>query len=280
MSAIEERDDRLGSKRAHPARLYDFFLGGKTNYPVDRAAALQTLRVNPATMTAARENRAFMRRATRYVAQNLGVRQFLDVGTGIPTEPNLHQVAQSIRPHARIVYTDNDPIVLTYARALLASNAQGSTDHVDADVRDPQTILQRAAASLDFTEPICLSVIALFHFVPDEERPYDLIEQLMRALPAGSVLTLSNATKDFDSGEIGPMARLSTTYYDNGMTMRLRSEAETADFFTRAGLKLVEPGLVPVSEWHPEWERGGMKPLAGTVSREEAAQWAGVGVKP
>jgi hypothetical protein len=225
----------IDTSRAHPARIYDFLLGGKDNYPVDQAVA-ERLPVEARNGAAA--NRAFMRRVIAWAA-GTGIRQFLDVGTGIPTEPNLHQVAQGVDPTSRVVYVDNDPIVLRHAEALLVSAPEGRTDYVQADVLDPGTILGRAAETLDFSRPVALSLIALFHFVPDDRKPYELVRALLEPLAPGSVLILSHLSLDRVTAEQDGTAE----YRSSGIDLRPRTRAEVLRFFD--GLDLVEPGLVP-----------------------------------
>jgi hypothetical protein len=233
---------------AHSARLYDYFLGGKDNFPADRAAARAALAAFPHLRTAAQENRAFLRRATAFLARS-GVRQFLDVGTGIPTSPNLHEIAQSIAAETRVVYVDNDPIVLAHARALLTSGGAGRTAYLQADVRDPARILHAAelADTLDLSEPVALSLVALLHFLPDSDGPHGLVAELLAGLPAGSYLMLSHVTADFARDEVG---RLVATYQKAGIPAQARSRQEIARFFT--GLELLDPGIVPCHRWHPE----------------------------
>jgi hypothetical protein len=194
----------------------------------------------------AQVNRAFMHRATRWLAIN-GVRQFLDIGTGIPTEPNLHQIAQQVAPDARVVYCDNDPIVLAHAEALLRSTPDGVTEYLQADVRDPATILEQAAKILDFGKPVALSLVALLHFVADEDGAYELVERFLAELPSGSYLMLSHASGDFDPEKA---AEATEMYRRRGLTMALRGRAEVARFFD--GLELVEPGVALVADWRPE----------------------------
>ncbi|MCM3920316.1 SAM-dependent methyltransferase [Frankia sp. AiPs1] len=232
----------------HSARMYDYYLGGKDNFPADREAAERALAVFSAARVMAQQNRAFMVRVTRYLAGEVGVRQFLDVGTGIPTSPNLHEVAQGIAVDARVVYADNDPIVLTHARALLASTPQGRTAYLDADLRDPERILTAAElqSTLDLTEPVALSVIAILHFVPDDADPYGVVARLLEALPSGSYLALTHATADFD-----PAAQeMAATYRARGITAVERSRAQVTRFFD--GLELVEPGVQVVHRWRPD----------------------------
>ncbi len=233
----------IDTSKPHPARVYDWLLGGKDNYPVDQRVG-ETLPAE-ARGNAAR-NRAFMHRAAAWLAKN-GVDQYLDIGTGIPTEPNLHQIVQAITPAARIVYADNDPIVLRHAEALLASTPEGATDFVHADVRRPTEILERAVESLDFDHPIALSLIALLHFLPDDEDPYGVVRTLVRALPSGSHLVLSHGTADQH-----PELKEETeqAYKKGAIPLRMRTRAEVEPFFE--GLHLVEPGLVFATEWYRE----------------------------
>ncbi|WP_328536485.1 SAM-dependent methyltransferase [Streptomyces sp. NBC_00344] len=231
---------RIDTSRPHPARIYDYLLGGKDNYPVDQALAE---RLTDEAKEGARDNRAFMHRAVSWVARS-GIDQFLDIGTGIPTEPNLHQIVQGINPKARIVYTDNDPIVLRHAEALLVSTPDGATDYIQADVREPGRILDHATTLLDFSRPVCLSLIALLHFVPDEDDPYGIARTLVDALAPGSCLVLSHLTTDFLSDEQNKIAE----YRSSGINLRPRTRAEVEPFFE--GLELVEPGLV--TRWYKD----------------------------
>jgi nucleotide-binding universal stress UspA family protein len=258
----------IDTSRPHPARMYDWYLGGKDNYPVDEEMGLQMLTLDPRVPVMARVNRAFMHRATRWLAGN-GVRQFLDIGTGIPTEPNLHQVAQETAPDARVVYCDNDPIVLAHAAALLRGTDQGATEYLQADVRDPDAILEGARKVLDFTRPVALSLVALLHFVPDEDGAHDLVRRLLAELPSGSYLVITHATADFTPEE----SRAATEKLRAaGVTLALRSRAEFTRFFD--GLDLVEPGVEVPHRWHPELgepvpgQDDGVIPGYGAVARK------------
>ncbi|WP_026239436.1 SAM-dependent methyltransferase [Parafrankia discariae] len=237
----------------HSARVYDYFLGGKDNFPADREAAEQTLAIFPDMRTGARENRAFLHRATRKLVGELGLRQFLDIGTGIPTSPNLHEVAQEAAADARIVYADNDPIVLAHARALLTGTRQGRTAYLDADLREPEKILAspELADTLDLGRPFVLSLIAVLHFIPASDDPYGLVRRYTEILPSGSYVALTHATGDFAPEEA---ERVSAVYQARGITLTPRSRAEVEDFLT--GLDLVEPGVVPVHRWHAEKDAG------------------------
>ena len=233
----------------HPARVYDYLLGGKDNYAADRDAAAQGLQRNPHSRIPPRTNREFLRRAVHYLAAEAGIRQFLDIGTGLPTSPNVHEIAQAVDPTARVVYVDNDPIVLAHARALLTSSAQGRTRYVDADLRDPHAILAapELRATLDLTQPVALLLIAILHFVGDDDQPHRIVGELVEALPPGSYLALSHLTGDFDPTA---WAGVSAVYAAKGVTMQVRPRPTIEGFFT--GLHLVEPGLQVVTGWRPD----------------------------
>ncbi|MER6372596.1 SAM-dependent methyltransferase [Streptomyces mirabilis] len=237
---------RIDTSRPHSARMYDWFLGGKDNYPVDWAAAEQVTTIFPPVADLARANRSFMHRASRTLAQ-LGVRQFLDIGTGIPTEPNLHQVVQGVAPESKVVYVDNDPIVLRHAQALLKSSLEGRTAYIQADARQPVAIIEAARETLSFDEPVALSMVALLHFVPDEFGPFELVRQLLDSLPTRSYIVLSHATADFDPETWHAVVDV---YRKNGTPVQVRSRAEFARFFS--GLNLIEPGIEFVTDWRPE----------------------------
>ncbi|UIX31814.1 SAM-dependent methyltransferase [Streptomyces sp. GQFP] len=239
---------RIDTTKAHPARVYDVFLGGKDNYPADRDAAAAALAANPRGYLDVRHNRDFMRRAVTTLAADDGIRQFLDIGTGLPTQDNVHQIAQRIYPDARVVYVDNDPIVLAHARALLTSGPEGRTDYIDADFNDPAQILEQARKTLDFDQPIALVLAAILHFVAEPEA-YDIVRELVDALPSGSRLVLSHLTEDLNPENIRAVQR---TYTERGFTFVLRSQAEVERFFEENGLALDEPGVVPAHRWRPD----------------------------
>ncbi|MGW9043870.1 SAM-dependent methyltransferase [Streptomyces lydicus] len=259
--------------RAHSSRIYDYFLGGKTNFLADRMAAGSVLGVFPAALVAARINREFMHRATRFLAET-GLRQFLDIGTGIPTGPNLHDIAQAVAPDARVVYTDNDPIVLAHAAALLLSTPEGRTAYVQADVTDPEGILAapRLRDTLDLTRPVALSLNALMHFVTDDgrARAHAIVETLKAALPSGSVLAMTHATADFAPEA---MRKINEIYADAGTVLQFRSRAEFLRFFD--GWELLDPGVTLSHQWRPD------RPEDAThVTDAEAACYAGLARKP
>jgi hypothetical protein len=253
---------------ANQARIYDYLLGGKDNYAADRAAVDAVLKVAPEMGFAARANRAFLGRVVRYLTEQAGIRQFLDIGTGIPTAGNTHQVAQAIAPESRVVYVDYDPIVLAHARALLTSSEAGATEYIDADVRDTGTILSQAAQLLDFTEPVAVTMLMILHVLPDSDSPQAIVAKVMDALPSGSYLALSHLGSDLLDQEarqgFDNIVRRSAQQQYIG-----RNREEMARFFT--GMDLIEPGLVRVEEWNPD-------PDPGETGR--STLWCALGRKP
>jgi hypothetical protein len=258
MSAQEQGSSPVVSNRvppsidtsvAHPARRYDYWLGGKDNFAADRQSGDEIAAKFPAIRIAVVENRRFLRRAVTFLAESAGVRQFLDIGTGLPTANNTHEVAQAIAPESRVVYVDNDPLVLVHARALLTSSAQGATAYVDADLRDPEKILNDPDLRriLDFSQPVALMLLAILHFIPEEDDPYAIVRRLVDALPAGSYLVISHATSDYLPPAL--VADISSGQHGQG---RLRTKAEFSMFFD--GLEPVAPGVVPLAEWRAEGE--------------------------
>ena len=262
----------LQTAQPHPARVYDYLLGGKDNFAADRAAAEAGLRANPNSRIPPRENRAFLGRMVRYLAGEAGISQFLDIGTGIPTSPNVHEVAQEIQPPARIVYVDNDPIVLTQARALLTPGPEGRTAYIDADLRDIDAILGSAdlQRTLDLSQPVGLLLIAVLHFIPDEDDPWALAARLLAALPSGSYLALSHLTGDFDPAA---WAGVVAVYRRSGVTMQVRHKPDIDRFF--AGLDLIDPGVVSLPQWRPDPSDVGRPPSDAAVS-----VYGGVARKP
>ncbi|MFG2847309.1 SAM-dependent methyltransferase [Kitasatospora sp. NPDC048296] len=260
----------------HSARMYDYFLGGKDNFAVDREAAERVLTVFPTMRTAVRANRTFMHRATRALARR-GLRQWLDIGTGIPTSPNLHEVAQTVEPRARVVYVDNDPVVLAHSRALMTSTPQGRTAYVHGDVSDPAAILAtpEVARTLDLDQPVVLSMVALLHFVPDLADAHAILDRLLAPLPAGSALVLSHATAELDPSGA---TKVEEIYNQAGTSLRLRPKAEFATFFE--GLDLLDPGIVPAHRWHPDETDDPAGLLPADVTDAQVSFYAGVAVKP
>ncbi|WP_062212122.1 SAM-dependent methyltransferase [Streptomyces sp. NBRC 109706] len=256
----------------HTARVYDYYLGGKSYYEIDQQAGDSVLQVWPGARKAAQTNRRFMHRAVRHLAER-GVRQFLDIGTGIPTEPNLHQVAQGVAADSRVVYADKDKLVLVYADALMRSTPEGRTAYIQADVaRDHERILTQAFEVLDRDRPVALSLVALLHFVPDDQGAREVVAALVDALPSGSALVLSHGTHDFDENV---MRRVEAIYQQGGMAAQSRSREEILGFFE--GLELVDPGIVPPHQWRPGDDE--VPDEAEALSRE-VSMWAAVGIKP
>jgi hypothetical protein len=261
----------INTSEPHPARMYDYFIGGKNHFAADRETAAEVLRRSPSANIAARENRAFLGRAVRYLTAEAGIRQFLDIGTGLPTTSNVHEVAQDIAPAARVVYVDNDPLVLAHARALLTSAPEGRTAYIHADLRDPAAILSHpdTRAVLDFGRPVALMLVAILHFVPDEFKPGQIIADLVDALPPGSYVAASHLTTEHD-----PVATSAgqQTMRAAGMSMQKRDSDVFADLVF-SGLELVPPGVVLASEWRPSDAR--LRPLPSEVNC-----YAGVARKP
>ncbi len=253
-----------------PARMYDYWLGGKDNFPADRRAGDAVLEVFPEMRRGVRQNRALLGRMVRYLAGEAGIRQFLDIGTGLPTKDNTHEVAQAVAQETRVVYVDNDPLVLVHARALLQSSAQGVTKYVEADLRDPDKILQGAAETLDFNEPVAITLLMILMLLEDEDA-YEVVSRLMAAVPSGSYLAISHPAGDVDSGgEISKAyERLEKLMPDRPT---LRSKDQIARFFD--GLEMVEPGLVQLHRWRPD------PGDADSVLHYDVPAYAGVGRKP
>jgi hypothetical protein len=236
----------LNTSVAHPARVYDYWLGGKDNFAADRDAAEQVIAANPNVLPGVRANRAFLGRAVRYLTEEAGIRQFLDLGTGLPTAENTHQVAQAAAPDARIVYIDNDPIVLTYARALLTSTPEGATAYLQADIRDTEKVLAGAAETLDFSQPVAVMALMILQYVPDTDDPWDIVRRVLEPLAPGSYLTVSDTVRDIDTSRVTEgTARLNQRMGPTQLTLRSRPEFER--FFSN--LEMVEPGIVPPPEW-------------------------------
>ena len=257
----------IDTSHAHPARVYDYWLGGKDNFAADREAGELALQAYPQLAQAVRANRKFLARAVRYLTREAGVTQFLDLGTGIPAADNTHQVAQREAPQSRVVYVDNDPVVLLHASALLRSCSPGVCDYIEADLRDPAGILDRAARTLDFTQPVALMLLAIMQFIPDEENPVGLVSTLLKGLPSGSYLVLSHPTDDFNPNEQGESIRRYNERVTDPATLRDREG--TTRFF--AGLELLEPGVVGVSQWRPDSDLTAAMP---------SSMWCGVARKP
>jgi SAM-dependent methyltransferase len=268
---MAELPPEIDTSRPHTARIYDYYLGGKNHFAADRTVANNVLRDWPSVRVAAREQRNFLGRAVRFLAAEAGIRQFLDIGTGLPTADNVHEVAQAIAPSSRVVYVDNDPLVLAHARALLTSSAQGRTAYIHADARSPFSILDDPVVRevLDFGQTAGLIIVGILHLLPDSDKPAEIVATLLRALPPGSYLVASHLTAEHDP------ARLDTgvqTFLRAGMPGQLRDSASFGEL-AFSGLDLVPPGLVLVSEWRPS----GTGPRPTPV---EVSCYGAVGRKP
>jgi hypothetical protein len=257
----------LDTSVAHVARVYDYWLGGKDNFAADRTAGEQAIQAYPDIVYSVRANRAFLARTVRYLAGEAGIRQFLDIGTGIPTANNTHEVAQDVAPGSNVVYVDNDPVVLTHARALLVSGEQGHTNYIDADLRDTGRILAEAAQTLDFSRPVAIMLMAILQHIDEAEDPYAIVDSLLAAVPPGSYLAISHPAADIETEAMAQMAERLNKLMAEKVTFRNRQQV--ARFFE--GLELVEPGMVRVQEWRPASE---------IEAKSPAALWGGVGRKP
>ena len=251
---------------AHPARVYDYWLGGKDNYEADRVAAAEVVAAMPGIVPAVRANRAFLRRAVQYLAGEAGIRQFLDIGTGLPTADNTHEVAQAVAPVSRIVYVDNDPIVLAHARALLTSRPEGATGYLDADIKDSDEILAGAARLLDFSQPVGVMLVAVLHMLRDAEGPQAIVDRLMSAVPAGSFLVISHLASDIERETMAEVGRRLNASMTQQVTMRTR--AQVTVFFD--ALTLLDPGVVRTHEWRPD---------SAADAETPGVLWAGVARK-
>jgi hypothetical protein len=258
----------LDTSVAHSARVWNYWLGGKDNYAIDRAVADQMAEAFPGIRDIARQQRQFLFRAIQYLVTEAGIRQFIDIGTGLPTANNTHEIAQAILPQARVVYVDNDPLVLVHARALLTSDPEGATDYIDADVRDPDKILREAASTLDFTQPIALVMLGLLGQLPDSDHPHEIVGRLLGGLPSGSYLVINDGT------DTDPVVLEATqAVHENPSAANpyyLRSPEQIARFFD--GLELIDPGMVAPPRWRPDPSARG--------DSTESVDYAGVGRKP
>ena len=254
---------------AHPARVYDSWLGGKDNYAADREAAELAVAANPDILLAVRANRAFLGRAVHHLAADVGIDQFLDIGTGIPAADNTHEVAQRAAPTSRVVYVDNDPVVLAHARALLASAPAGATGYLDADLRDTDTILDQARATLDLDRPVVLMLVAVLQYIADADDPHGIVTRLMAALPPGSHLMISHPASDVTEDQVAESMRRYNERAPQQEQATPRTHAEVTRFFD--GLELLEPGVVQLTAWRPG---------PGVDSARRLPMWCGVARKP
>ena len=257
---------KLNTSVAHIARVYDYWLGGKDNFAVDREVGDRVLDIHPETALSVRANRGFLTRSVRYLAAEEGIRQFLDVGTGLPSANNTHEVAQAIAPEARVLYVDNDPMVLAHARALLTSSPEGETGYLDADMKDPDAILAGARRLLDFSKPVAIMLVAMLHMLRDEEEPQAIVDRFMATVPPGSFLVISHMASDVQREAMAEMGRRLNESMTQQFTMRTR--AQVTGFFD--GLTVIEPGVVLTHEWRPDSPDDAETP---------GVLWAGVGRK-
>ncbi|MCW2935646.1 MAG: hypothetical protein JWM19_6608 [Actinomycetia bacterium] len=265
---VAEALERLDISVAHIARVYDYWLGGKDNFAADRAAGDATMAVYPGIRLSAQANRAFLARAVRHLAGHEGIRQFLDVGTGLPTANNTHEVAQATAPDSRIVYVDNDPLVLTHARALLTGSKEGATAYLDADLRETDKILDQAAKTLDFSQPVAIMLMAILHYIKDLDQARHIVARLLDAVPSGSFLVITHAGIDLLPEELGPFEEVLNRHLPGDHHVARTRDAVTGLFDP---VRLLEPGVVPVSDWRPDLADGA--PAHTTL-------WGGVALKP
>jgi hypothetical protein len=263
-----DKSAQVDVRRANSARVYDYWLGGKDNFASDRDAAEEAIGANPGIVEDARANRAFLGRAVSFLARDRGVRQFLDIGAGLPSGPNTHEIAQSIDPAARVVYADNDPIVLAHARAMLVSGPDGRCGYVDADLRDPAIILKAAARTLDLNRPVALLLLLVLHLIPDEDSPHEVVSSLLAGLPQGSYLVVSHPASDVRPDSVAEMTRRINLRL-RGPNATVRDHDQTSRFFD--GLELLEPGVVQPPQWRPD---------PGEPAPPDVTIWCGAARKP
>ncbi|MGX1562709.1 SAM-dependent methyltransferase [Streptomyces sp. NPDC055506] len=255
---------RLNTGVAHNARVWNYWIGGKDNYEVDQRVGEHVAGMFPIIRDIARADREFLGRAVSYLAGERGVRQFLDIGTGLPTADNTHEIAQRIAPDSRIVYVDNDPIVLVHARTLLTGTPDGVTAYIDADVHDPDAIVERAGHTLDFTRPVAVMMLGILNFVLDTEKARDIVRRVMAAVPSGSFLVLTHPTFDDELGGAGQIPAMKFWNENATPPITARSGTDIAAFFE--GLELLEPGMVSCGQWHSEAGSGVLVPQFGAVA--------------
>ena len=263
----------IDSSVPHSSRIWNYWLGGKDNYAVDRAAGDEFVKVMPDIVLSARQTRAFLKRAVRHLAGEAGIRQFLDVGTGLPTAENTHEVAQSVAPDAHVAYVDNDPLVLAHARALLTSTPEGRTLYIEADMNEPEVVLRGAAEVLDLTRPVAVLFLGVLGHVADQDRARGLVRAILAAVPSGSYLVISDGTPNEQA------SAAHDEYADTGaVAYHLRTPEQLRSFFD--GLELVEPGFGPVPLWRPDLDAQGGVPTVGAPTVGPDAPWGGVARKP
>lgn len=261
--------DKIRSNVPHTARIWNYWLGGKDNFAADREVGERVRKIFPVVIELARADRLFLGRAVHYLAADVGIRQFLDIGTGLPTQDNTHEVAQRVAPESRIVYVDNDPLVLVHARALLSSSPEGATDYIDADLHDPDTILGEAAKTLDLSQPVAIMLLGIMHFISDDGELQRIIDRLLAAIPSGSYVAVANTTTAVNGETTAEAVRVWNL--DAQPELKLRSPERIAEFFS--DLEVVEPGWVSCSRWRAEPGPDGSLPV-------EVDQWCGIVRKP
>jgi hypothetical protein len=265
---IPREKPQIDTTVVHSARFWNYLLGGRDNYAVDREAADQILRLIPSLRDTVRAERSFLIRAVRHLAGEARIRQFLDIGTGLPTAGNTHEVAQVVTPESRIVYVDNDPLIMAHARALLTSTPEGATDYVHADIREPDIILAEAARTLDFAQPVGLMLLGIINFIPDTDQAHAIVDRLLAALCPGSYLVMSHPTAEIDGAAMSEAMRF---WNESGAApIVARSRQQLIHFF--AGLELLSPGVVSCSRWRPDTSEIGVP--------AEVFHFSGVGRKP
>lgn len=263
----EELPRTIDTSTAHPARRYNYWLQGKDNFAADRESAEVIAAAFPTIRLSALENRRFLQRAVTYLAGDAGIRQFLDIGAGLPSEGNVHEIAQAHAPESRVVYVDNDPLVLSHARAVLVSTPGGATDYIDADLHDPETILRRAADTLDLDRPMAVMLLGVLIYIPDTEEAYSIVRRLLERLPSGSFLVIAHSTSEVYGEATEEVVRQRNKAVNPPMT--LRSGPEIVRFFD--GLRLLEPGVVSCTRWRPD---------AGAADEREVDEFCGLARKP
>ncbi|MET8685180.1 SAM-dependent methyltransferase [Streptomyces sp. NPDC004732] len=267
MSARQHPSDvsgRLNTRLAHNARVWNYWIGGKDHYEVDQQVGDQVSTMFPVIRDVARADRGFLGRTVRFLAADCGVRQFLDIGTGLPTLDNTHEIAQRIAPDSRIVYVDNDPIVLVHARSLLVGTPQGATDYIDADIHHPDRVIAGASATLDFERPVGVMMLGILNFILDTERAQEIVREVMASVPSGSYLAVTHPTTDTDLGGEGNVEAMKFWNENATPPITARSRAEISAFFE--GMDLLPPGLVSCSQWRVETESADVTPQFGAVA--------------
>ncbi|MFC8125587.1 SAM-dependent methyltransferase [Streptomyces sp. NPDC057302] len=255
---------RLNTAVAHNARVWNYWIGGKDHYEIDQQVGDRVVTMFPVIRDVARADRQFLGRTVRFLTAERGVRQFLDIGTGLPTSDNTHELAQRIAPESRIVYVDNDPIVLVHARSLLTGTPEGATDYIDADIHHPDGVMEGAAATLDLDRPVAVMMLGILNFVLDTGEARDIVRRIMAAVPSGSYLALTHPTTDSDLGGEGNVEAMKFWNENATPPITARSRAEVSSFFD--GLDLVTPGLVPCAQWRAESNSGPVLPQFGAVA--------------